>query len=308
MPLLKYFVLALCIGLLSSCSSSDSGNANDQSGVIDVDIDAISDDVDNCPSLYNPDQAASIGNLFQLGDACDDEDTDSIADLVDNCPLIGNADQLDTDGNGVGDACEDSSPSISDVDYFKEVALGVEFGAGAGSIRKWTTDIRYVIVGDAGSENLDELDRVAAEINALINVELIEVFSEAEANFVVFFGSGEDYANNYESNATNLIGSNNGLFWNYWNGRFEMVSGSMFVSTTLVDDAQLLKHIIREELTQAMGIFNDSFSYEDSLFYQGFSKTTEYAPIDIEVLELLYSPSILPGMNEDDVDRVLGLQ
>lgn len=308
-PLLKIILLASCLGLLSSCSSNGSSTQSvEELSVTDIDNDAVSDDIDNCPSLYNPDQAASIGNTFEAGDACDDEDSDGIADISDNCPLIGNTNQGDSDGNGVGDACEGSSPSISDVDYFKDVALGVEFGAGAGSIRKWTSDIRYVIVGDAGSEILDEVNRIAAELNALISVELVEVFSEDEANFIVFFGSGEEYANNYESNATNLIAGNIGLFWNYWNGNFEMVSGSMYVATPRIDDAQLLKHIIREELTQAVGVFNDSFSYEDSIFYQGFSNTTEYAPIDIEVLELLYSPNILPGMNEDDVDRVLGLQ
>lgn len=35
-----------------------------------------------------------------------DADNDGILDLVDNCPTTANPDQADTDGDGIGDACE----------------------------------------------------------------------------------------------------------------------------------------------------------------------------------------------------------
>lgn len=36
-----------------------------------------------------------------------DTDADGVADDVDNCPLVANPDQRDTDGDGLGDACDD---------------------------------------------------------------------------------------------------------------------------------------------------------------------------------------------------------
>jgi hypothetical protein len=47
-----------------------------------------------------PDPCADLGG---------DTDGDGVCDKLDNCPLIKNADQTDSDGDGIGDACEPPS-------------------------------------------------------------------------------------------------------------------------------------------------------------------------------------------------------
>ncbi len=80
----------------------------------DVDSDGVGDACDNCPLVPNPDQADADGD--GLGDACDrcpldynpdqtDTDRDGVPDACDNCPRVSNPDQADTDGDGVGDVC-----------------------------------------------------------------------------------------------------------------------------------------------------------------------------------------------------------
>ena len=68
--------------------------------------DGITDSSDNCPLVSNADQLDTDGD--GLGDVCDDDrDNDGILDSSDNCPLMTNRDQLNTDGDGLGDVCYD---------------------------------------------------------------------------------------------------------------------------------------------------------------------------------------------------------
>jgi len=54
--------------------------------------DDVGDKCDNCPGLYNPEQA--------------NHDSDTLGDACDNCDDVSNEDQADVDGDGVGDACD----------------------------------------------------------------------------------------------------------------------------------------------------------------------------------------------------------
>jgi len=82
----------------------------------DRDNDLVPDAVDNCIGVANHDQLDTDGDL--IGDACDDDDDgDGVADAADNCRLIANAGQDNTDGDALGNACDpdDDNDGVPDV-------------------------------------------------------------------------------------------------------------------------------------------------------------------------------------------------
>lgn len=83
----------------------------------DADGDGIIDPDDNCPFNTNPDQADSNGD--GIGDVCEDDfDNDGVDDSVDNCPTIPNSSQSDVDGDGLGDICDTDSDNDGIDDIF----------------------------------------------------------------------------------------------------------------------------------------------------------------------------------------------
>ncbi len=198
-----------------------------------------------------------------------------------------------------------SAYDLDVIDYFKDIALGFEFGTASKITRKWGPEMNVFVGGEPGTELLDELDRILAEINDLATdgFKVSIVNDSLESNYYVFFGSASSYAEIFPSQSE-YINSNWGLFWVYWSGANQLNSGHMYVDIIRADSAEQ-KHMLREEFTQSLGLARDSPRYMNSIFQSAWTSTNEYASIDKDLIRLLYHPEMSIGLNETQVEQVL---
>ncbi len=113
----EYYVRCTFDGPQGSYEKNSSTNSYTMppSQADDRDGDGIPDDVDNCPGVKNPTQIDTDGD--GVGDACDDDiDGDGVLNVNDNCPYVYNPDQDPA-------ACED----MDDPDPVAETAWIINF-------------------------------------------------------------------------------------------------------------------------------------------------------------------------------------
>ncbi len=206
-------------------------------------------------------------------------------------------------------------------DYFVEVAHKIEGLAGDRPIRKWGARDGlgkevFVYVSKLESsferEVFKELEHIVAEINNLtdeVNLKIIEgdPQSSFELNSLrVYLGNIDGYKKHIEPAATvDGIVSDGFFVYHSVGNTSEIVRGSVWVDTVGVSDKERIHHVLREEVTQVLGLTNDSNRFEDSIFFQGDSQTSSYSKADRDLLRILHHPDIKVNMSKAQTLSVL---
>lgn len=191
------------------------------------------------------------------------------------------------------------------IEYFNEVALGFEFGGGSEITRKWKNEMRIFVGGDKRPSLMNELNSIISEVTMLATdgFTMRIVADSSEMNYYVFFGSAKDYAKIYPSQA-GLVTDNWGLFNIFWDSSDQLYSGNMYVDIDRANDTEA-KHLLREELTQSLGLAKDSWRYPESIFQAQWTTTNTYADIDKDLIRLLYHSQMRVGLNAGQVNALL---
>lgn len=186
----------------------------------------------------------------------------------------------------------------NEIEYFTEIALGSEYGSNVQVIRRWDSDIKIKINGNPNEKDLQTLNQVISDINEIIgdkiNLSLVDSNQNIDINFVPL----SDFS------ICNAAPGNYGYFNCKWSNNV-IYECDICIATDDVLLQEERSHMIREELTQSLGLMNDSLGYRDSIFYEEWTYTQKYLEIDKKMIEILYSDKIKPGMVKQEVESEL---
>lgn len=193
-----------------------------------------------------------------------------------------------------------STYSSEEINYFLEVALGSEYGVGDFAVRKWTRDLKIEISGQPTPEDLQTVRKVIDDLNSLIGPRIRLEIVPSNGNVLVYFIPESEFYH-YEPPGIVYFG---GFFWNWWDYAGEIYQGRVVIAADRITQQQR-SHLIREELTQVLGLMNDSVKYQNSIFYQQYSEVQQYSALDRAVIKMLYNDNILPGMTDFEIQELL---
>jgi hypothetical protein len=133
-----------------------------------------------------------------------------------------------------------------------------------------------------------ELFKIVDDLNKYIDpINFTIVDDSTQSNFFIYLGSADCYNKNVPQSIP-YTDNNYGLFLATISDNI-INKVDIFIDLHRFSTTNEKKHLLREEITQSLGLFNDSYKYPSSIFYQGWTDVTEYSEIDIAIISKLYN-------------------
>lgn len=185
--------------------------------------------------------------------------------------------------------------------YFNEVVLDAEyFSTGDPSlVQKWTVPISYIIHGTPTDEDRDILRSFTERLNTMDGFPGIsEAADPVAANLRIHFCDQEEMMALMGEDYIGLDGA-----VTFWYENHEIYDAIICIRTDLGQN--LRSSVILEEIYNGLGPVQDTWLREDSIIYGGYSEPQALTPIDELLLNLLYHPDILCGMDAAECESVI---
>ncbi|MBR2823327.1 MAG: DUF2927 domain-containing protein [Clostridia bacterium] len=166
---------------------------------------------------------------------------------------------------------------------------------------RWEEEIRIWAGGSPTREDLRVLDGFIAELSEKVPdlPAIRRVRQDTQSNVRFWFVPGYMLPLYIEG----YVDGNWGFFHTlHPAGR--ILSARIGIATDLTEQEDR-NHLILEELVGALGLPGDHTLYTDSILYDGWTTTFSLSEVDWRMLNMLYHPSLRPGMTWPEAQQAL---
>jgi hypothetical protein len=169
-------------------------------------------------------------------------------------------------------------------------------------ILKWAIPIRYQILGDAPEYIVKEIDTTFRQLSALTKLDIKKTTDNDEANFLICIG-----AKDLSLLSKNLLKYVNSFGGHYYrtNKNSEVTRVECLVMPEKYNSKADVRHLLKKNLVKCIGFFKTSGAAPSSLFYNASNGKLKIDEFDSHIISTLYNSEIKPGMEKEQVDKIL---
>jgi hypothetical protein len=185
-----------------------------------------------------------------------------------------------------------AKPTVSKagLNYFFTVAIGAEYGDKSSVVTSWNWPVVSIRAHGGSAKSRSCLNKVISDFNALTattDLRLTKGAADIELHFAP--------VSRFRALDPDYVKGNDGFFSVRWSDSYTITRASVLVRSSGISEG-IRCHLIREELTQSMGMMRDSGRYKDSIFYSKYlPATNRYSALDKEVIRLMYGGVVRAG-------------
>jgi hypothetical protein len=193
--------------------------------------------------------------------------------------------------------------------WISEVTLGTEYGDAPRVVTRWT---RSPVLSVFGANDLQAavVRHAVQQINgalagtAVPGIQLGLPNNKA-AEIHVHFAPLREFERLARDNGFPYQAGNDGYFAVFWNQRHELIRARVLLASDRLRGPRLLR-LTLEEITQCLGLANDSELIPDSIFYAGrrHGPMTQLSELDKRLIRFLYT-AVPPGTTEAQLHRAI---
>lgn len=186
------------------------------------------------------------------------------------------------------------------------VILGPEYGGDGKVCSRWVKAPTLSVFGGTDEERAVVADTVK-QINAVLADTPLKGIKplgpgDERADIRVYFAPLADFPKLADRHAFKYVEGNWGYFWTFWNGRREIDRAYVLLASDKLAGKRL-RHFALEEITQCLGLMNDSPAFPDSIFYSkgdDGGDAQKLSELDAKLIRFFFT-HIQPGDRQPEV-------
>lgn len=196
-------------------------------------------------------------------------------------------------------------------EHFKTVALSAEYyeskdKARSLKVKKWgNSEIYIFFTGNFTTDDIEIVNTTTAELEKYTNIKfriITDKYFKNTNSIVIYIGDYNVYAKHISLDKSMDHYDVYGLCEIKVDNTNTIIASSIYIDHNLRTEQR--KNVIIEELTQSLGLTNDTKTDTKSIFYQyknNINYKLKYNKNDIEVIKLLYNKIVKTNSTEDDL-------